>query len=107
MGAGKSKPYRFTPAAVQDLEDIWEFSAQRWSPVQADKYLTRMVSAFERIAANPRMVRERREYTPPVRVYRYESHVIIFMDEADHIAIIRVRHGSEDWASDPDAAGID
>ena len=107
MSVGKSKPYRFTPAALQDLEDIWEFSARRWSPAQADKYLTRMVGAFERIAANPHMVRSRREYTPPVRIYRYESHVIIFMDQTDHIAIIRVRHGSEDWADDPDADGID
>ncbi len=107
MSAGRSKPYRFTPAALQDLEEIWEFSAQRWSPAQADKYLTRMVSAFERIAANPRMVRERREYTPPVRIYRHESHLIIFTEQADHIAVIRVRHGGEDWANDPGAVGID
>lgn len=52
----------------------------------------------------PGIVRERVEFTPPVRIYRYEAHIIVFRDEGDHLAIIRIRHGSEDWASDPSGA---
>jgi len=102
MSASKGKPYRLKPTALRDLEEIWFFTAERWSQDQADTYLNGIAGAFERIAQNPKIVRERHEYVPPVRICRHEAHIIVFIEEADHVAIIRVRHGNEDWASDPE-----
>ena len=35
---------------------------------------------------------------PPVRVHRYQSHLIIYeIAEDDMVLILRVRHGREDW----------
>lgn len=33
-------------------------------------------------------------------IYNFKSHIVVFREEIDHIAITRVRHGGEDWASD-------
>ncbi len=41
------------------------------------------------------------ELNPAVRIHRYISHMIIYENEGDDILIIRVRHGREDWLSDP------
>ena len=31
--------YRLSPAAEADLENIWDFTAQQWSPDQAESYI--------------------------------------------------------------------
>ena len=40
--------YKLTNKAVEDLNDIWEYTIEKWSEEQADKYynllLTRRVS---------------------------------------------------------------
>lgn len=94
MGAGKS--CRLRPAAVADLETIWEFSAARWSPDHADAYINGIIAAFEKIAENPRLYRERLEFAPPVRFYLYKAHLIVFRDADDHLDVIRIRHARED-----------
>jgi toxin ParE1/3/4 len=96
-----AKPFRLKPAALRDLEGIWDFTADRWSPDQADAYVSGLYAAFERLAQSPHIVAERTEYKPPVRIYRYEAHIVVFRQESDHLAIVRIRHGHEDWASDP------
>ncbi|MDE3116519.1 MAG: type II toxin-antitoxin system RelE/ParE family toxin [Pseudomonadota bacterium] len=93
--------YRLTPAALRDLETIWRYSAEVWSLEQADRYITGLTLAFDTIAANPKLARERQEYVPPVRIHRYQAHIVIYRIGDDDVIIIRVRHGSEDWASDP------
>lgn len=100
MGQSRNKPCRFRPAATADLENIWAFGAERWSPGQAVRYLADLVNAIERLADNPNIVRERIEFSPPVRIYTFRSHIVIFRDEEDHLEIVRVRHGREDWAAD-------
>lgn len=66
------------------------------------KYIDGLYAAFERLAENPKIVRERTEFTYSARIYRHGSHIIVFRDEGDHLLVIRVRQGSEDWASDPE-----
>ena len=97
-----AKPFRLTPAALGDLEKIYDFTVERWSVSKADEYVSGLHVAFERLAENPLIARERIEYTPPVRIYRHESHIVVFLDEPDHVKIIRIRHGREDWANDPE-----
>ena len=96
-----AKGYTLRPAAQSDLEAIWDYTAETWSASQAETYTRKLFSAFDRLAANPDLARDRTEYTPPVRIYRAEQHVIIYHVVGDHIEIIRVRHGREDWMSDP------
>lgn len=43
------------------------------------------------------MARLRNEFTPPVRLYPYGAHVVVYTATGDHILIIRVLHGRQDW----------
>ena len=45
------KPYRLSPLAADDLEDIWLYTLRQWSLAQADSYLRTLVAAFEELAA--------------------------------------------------------
>ena len=43
------------------------------------------------------MARLRLEYDPPMRVFAFKAHVIVYHQEQDGVLIQRVRHGHEDW----------
>ncbi len=101
MPAKKPKPHDLKQSARRDLDAIWDYTSAQWSTKQADAYVRGIAAAIERVAANPELAHERAEYDPPVRIYRVQSHIIIYRDLPDRVSIIRIRHGSEDWADDP------
>lgn len=91
--------YRLSPAARLDLEAIWLYGAQTWSMDQADRYSQTLEETFERLLANPKIARERRDFDPPVRIHPTGSHLIIYRIEEDHLAILRVLGGQQNWAA--------
>jgi toxin ParE1/3/4 len=91
---------RLAPEAKRDIRRIWHEGSARWSAVRADAYVSDLSEVFELLVATPAIVRERSEFTPPVRIYTYRSHVIIFRESDDYLDVLRIRHGHEDWAGD-------
>ncbi|MDY0871936.1 type II toxin-antitoxin system RelE/ParE family toxin [Dongia rigui] len=106
MSSGDVKPYRLVPRALSDLDDIWRYSAETWSIEQADRYIDSLVRVFEAIAAMPALAQERREFSPPVRIHVHESHLIVYLIADDHIAILRLLGGRQDWAAILKAADL-
>lgn len=106
MTSGDAARYRLTPAALADLDDIWRYSAETWSAGQADRHLDDLVRVFEMIAAMPTLAREHREFDPPVRIHPYQSHLIIYTQSSDHIVILRLLGGRQDWIAVLKAADI-
>ncbi len=103
---GDTGLYRLTPRALDDLDDIWRFSAETWSVTQADRYIDELVRVFETIASMPTLARARHEFVPPVRIHPYGSHLIVYTIEADHIAVLRLLGGQQDWISILKAADL-
>lgn len=91
--------YRLTPRARADLLGIWFHTADAFSVEQAEHYQTGLVSVFDLIARNPDMGREWREVDPPIRLHSHRSHIVAYRIQTDHVLIIRVLHGREDWAA--------
>jgi len=90
--------YKLTRLAEQDIEKIYEYTIVNFGLEQAKKYLHGMTGQFESLSENPKLFPERSEFTPPVRVCPYRSHIIVYHSLSDDsIEIIRVRHGREDW----------
>ncbi|WP_225765772.1 type II toxin-antitoxin system RelE/ParE family toxin [Inquilinus sp. Marseille-Q2685] len=106
MPPSEADRYRLTPAALTDLDDIWRYSAETWSAAQADRYLDELVRVFEMIASVPTLAREHREFNPPVRIHAYQSHLIIYTHAGDHVAILRLLGGRQDWLAILKAADI-
>jgi toxin ParE1/3/4 len=97
MSSGDATPYRLAPRAIEDLDDIWRYSAETWSIPQADQYIDELVRMFATIAAMPTLARERGEFTPPVRIHVHDSHLIVYTIADDHVAILRLVGGRQDW----------
>ena len=45
--------YRLTKESAEDLYEIWSYTVENWSEKQAEKYYSRLLAAFDKIAAKP------------------------------------------------------
>ncbi len=93
--------YRLSQAAEDDVTSIAAVGISAFGLEQARRYHDGLFELFALLATNPEMARERPEITPPVRIHRYKSHIVIYRTDGPDIVIIRVRHGREDWMFDP------
>jgi toxin ParE1/3/4 len=85
--------YLLAPAAVLDLEQIWDYTADRWDIDQADTYLAEIRRAIERAAANPRIGRACDEIRLGYRKLPAGSHLVFYRVLADGVIdVIRVLH---------------
>jgi len=93
--------FRLSLEAERDIINLAEASMRLFGVSQARRYHDGLFAIFDLIAANPRMVRERPEITPPIRIHPFKAHLIVYrIEEDDDIFIIRVLHGHEDWTDD-------
>lgn len=98
MGADEALGgYLLTPRAEADLEDIWIYSAETWSPNQADTYLDGLLGTIDTLVAMPSMARERIEFSPPVRIHSTGLHLVVYRIEGNHLLVIRILGGRQDW----------
>lgn len=88
--------YRLTPAAQNDLAEIWRYGAMTWSDEQADRYLDVLVNGFELIAEQPELSRLRAEFSPPVRIFPTGSHLVVYIVDQQGVTILRVLHNRRD-----------
>lgn len=96
-------PYELTRSAEQDLIDIYVQGCRLFGVRQAESYFAQFEAAFERISHFPNMARQRHELSPPVRIHPCGAHVIVYdVHDNNHVLIIRIRHGREDWISHPE-----
>ena len=97
MLASSLTAYRLTPAAQDDLENIWLYTAKTWSAAQADRYTDILEDILVRLLFMPEMARERCEFDPPVRIHPSAEHLIIYRIEGNHLVILRILGTSQDW----------
>lgn len=86
-----------TPEAERDLEDIWRYSAETWSPRQADRYIDEIEELFALIAGMPGIAREWTEFDPPVHLFPHGQHVIVYRVENESVLVVRILGGKQDW----------
>ncbi|KQU95846.1 type II toxin-antitoxin system RelE/ParE family toxin [Devosia sp. Root105] len=90
-------PPRISPAAQQDIDEIYLYGVLTYGPTQADSYTNSLRGAVLLIAEHPFMGRERDEVRPPIRLWHHEAHHL-FYDLIDGTVVVqRVLHHSADW----------
>lgn len=87
------------PRAEADLENIWHYSAATWEVEQANHYVDQFDKCLGILSSNPHISRERDEYTPPVRLYRFNEHLIVYIADESTLHVIRILHRSMDVES--------
>jgi toxin ParE1/3/4 len=88
--------YILSIEADNDLNEIYDFTTEKFGTAQAIEYLTGLEVVFESLCSNPKLGRQRNEVRTGLRSISYESHVVFYRDMKEHIRIIRVLHGSRD-----------
>lgn len=89
------KAIAFSPAAVTDIDEIWDYTADRWGPDQADSYTDAIRDACYALARGTKHGRPA-EVLPNFQKYLCGSHVVYFLDDPDHLNVIRVLHQRQD-----------
>lgn len=91
--------FRLSLAAKEDIIGIAEQGIRLFGPIQARRYHDELFAIFDMIAGYPRIARERMELSPPMRIYPFKAHLVVYRVEQDgHVLIARIRHAHEDWA---------
>lgn len=89
------KGLALSPAAMTDLEDIWDYSTTHWGLDQADRYTDEIRDACHALADGSKhgsIVNLRPGYLKCIA----GSHVIYFLDQGDQLDVIRILHQRQD-----------
>jgi len=90
--------YKISRLAVQDLENIWVYTFEKWSINQADKYINQIMDEIEYIANHPKsgsdFSRIRKGYFRTM----INAHLIFYKIDKknDMVEIIRILHQKMD-----------
>ncbi|WP_280212185.1 type II toxin-antitoxin system RelE/ParE family toxin [Nocardia cyriacigeorgica] len=85
--------YLLSPAAQADLEEIYDYTCDRWDHDQAETYLREIQHAIERAAANPRIGRPCDDIRSGYRRLTAGSHTLYYrLTPAGQVDVVRVLH---------------
>ena len=84
----------FSPAALADMDAIWDYSALHWGMDQADAYVDDIVQACHAVAGGRKIGKAavRRGYLK----LSVGAHMVYFQDRGDRLDVIRILHGRQD-----------
>jgi toxin ParE1/3/4 len=85
------------PRAHADLDEIWDYTADRWGLDQAETYIRRLWNDIQTVADNPSLGRECIEVRPGYRKYPSGSHVLFYRLTDDGIDVVRILHERMDY----------
>jgi toxin ParE1/3/4 len=89
--------YRFTNKAIDDLNQIWDYTCEQWSDAQAEKYYQMIIEGCEDIAVSPRLGRNYSEIAQDLKGYKIGRHIIFYRkEELNELTVIRILHDQMD-----------
>jgi toxin ParE1/3/4 len=89
--------YKLTNKAVDDLTQIWNYTFDKWSEKQADKYYQMLLDNCSVAAFNPEIGRNYSIVIDNLLGFRAGRHIIFYRQCAeDEIEIIRILHEQMD-----------
>lgn len=92
----KALPWKLSIEADKDLEDIIDYTLEKFGEDQALLYASSFDIVFDQLSINPELGRERNEVREGLRSIGQEKHVIFYRIQEDYIRIVRILHGSRD-----------
>lgn len=83
---------RFTRKAVEDLSDIWDYTADMWSERQADTYYRLLIASCRKLAGNPVLFgREYKELGADIFGFKVNKHIVFYRIAGDKgIEVVRI-----------------
>jgi len=89
--------YQFSPDALQDLKDVWDFIRNDSAAETADKVVDAIFTACEGLAAMKHKGHKREDLTSSaVRFWLVYPYHVIYRPETTPLQIVGIVHGSRD-----------
>jgi toxin ParE1/3/4 len=86
-----------TPRAQDDLDEIWDYTVNRWGLDQAETYTRQLWKDIQTVADNASLGRECSEVRAGYRQYPSGSHVLFYRVLKDSIDVVRILHERMDY----------
>ena len=89
--------YELTNKAVEDLTGIWEYTIEKWSEQQADRYYNLLLNSCQDIADNPELGKNYNGITNELFGLKTNRHIIFYRKRTNRpIEITRILRGQMD-----------
>ncbi len=88
--------YRLSRLAAADLEEIAEYTIERFGLEQSCRYRDDLKTCFGQLADNPALGRGAEQLMHGLQRFEHQSHVVFYISELENILIVRVLHSSMD-----------
>ena len=85
-----------SPRAQADLDEIWDYTAERWGDAQAEIYVRDIWQAVRSVSADHRKGRACDEIRKGYFKFQVGSHVMFFRLMGVDIDIVRILHSRMD-----------
>src|ERR1700730_13121974 len=95
----KVLPYEISKKAISDLEEIWLYTVDKWSIVQADRYYNLIFDEIAFICKNPRTGKPMDDVRKNYRTAKVKSHLIFYKVENNIVQVVRILHERMDIKS--------
>jgi len=85
--------YIISEKAIEDINKIWNYTAENWSLEQADRYYNLIYDEIEYIVRNFELASDFSKIRKSYKYSKVKSHLIFFKkDNNNEIEIVRVLH---------------
>ena len=85
--------YIISEKALEDINNIWIYTAENWSIEQADRYYNLILDEIEYIVQNLERARDFGKIRKSYKYSKVKSHLIFFKkDKKNKIEVVRVLH---------------
>ena len=84
--------YVLTPLARADLQDIWNYTVERWGWAQAERYMREIQETVALLASSPGLGRSCDEIRAGYFKFPAGTHVIYFRRRNSKTEIVRILH---------------
>ncbi len=88
----KAFPFVISKKAVADLEEIWFYTADKWSVGQADRYYNLLFDEIHYICKNINAGKSMEHVRRGYRASKVKSHLIFYRVVNETIEVIRILH---------------
>ena len=88
--------FHLSREALSDLNDIADYTLERWGKEQARVYIDALHGRLTELAHQPLLGRVRPELAEDLLCFPFESHVVFYTRTNFGIAVVRVLHKRQD-----------
>lgn len=79
--------YKLTNKAVEDLSGIWDYTFDKWSELQANRYYEMLLKSFQDIADNPDLGKNYAGITLDLFGLKANRHIIFYRKSLNRLVL--------------------